>query len=56
MAEPNKLPATRAVISNQAMGDLQRRARGADKEPWTSTKAVERRLRDQQQRTKSRWS
>jgi hypothetical protein len=44
------------TISDRKMASLQRRARKADKEPWTSKKAVARRLRDNEQRRKSIWS
>jgi hypothetical protein len=52
MGKP-KVPNT---ISDTKMAELRRRAQKADKEPWFSKKAVDRRLSADKQAKNARWS
>lgn len=53
---PRDEPEVPATISDEQMHDLRRRAQKADREPWTSDRAVARRINSTEQNQKRRLS
>lgn len=52
----NKVPEVPDTVSDEQMADLKQRAQRADREPWTSKKAIRRRLSANAQAKNAAWS